>query len=77
MSAIRLLHQVGHVVRDIHQALETYQRPGFVCTQPTYPTLPMTPDGRPAPVSAANAHAQLPRSVPSTGPQQLFTTASE
>ena len=71
-SEIGSLHHVGHVVRDMPRALETYRRLGFACTPPTYPTLAPQPGARPVPVGAANAHANFRRSF-----VELVTVASE
>ena len=71
-SEIGFVHHVGHVVRDMPHALETYRRLGFACTRPTYPTLAPTPGGRPVPVGAANAHANFRHSF-----VEVVTVASE
>src|SRR5690606_42038936 len=40
MNEVNGLHHVGHVVRDLGQAMETYRRLGFTVAPPAYPVLP-------------------------------------
>ncbi len=55
------LHHVGHVVRDLPTAVDTYRRLGFTLPSPAYPALPTAP-GRPArALGAANTHIRLRR----------------
>ncbi|WP_188192326.1 VOC family protein [Nonomuraea sp. SYSU D8015] len=49
------LHHVGHVVRDMGQALERYRRMGFALPGPAYPVLGEPPE----PFGVANTHAYL------------------
>ena len=60
-NEIGYLHHVGHVVRDIEKAQELYQKLGFICSAPAYPTLSRNA-GEPArPFGAANMHATFVR----------------
>jgi Glyoxalase-like domain len=60
-SDIGYLHHVGHVVRDMEEALERYRRLGFVCPPPAYPTLSRDDGAPPRPFGAANTHAAFGR----------------
>ncbi|MEW9552619.1 VOC family protein [Nonomuraea sp. NPDC050783] len=55
------LHHVGHVVRDLDQAMERYRRLGFTVAAPAYPVLPVTPGGPAQPFGVANTHVYFPR----------------
>ncbi|MEV4006172.1 VOC family protein [Actinomadura sp. NPDC049753] len=55
------LHHVGHIVRDMGQAMETYHRLGFTVEAPLYPVLPRVAGGAPEPFGVANAHVRFPR----------------
>ena len=60
-NEIGYIHHVGHVVRDIEKARELYQKLGFLCPAPAYPTLSRNA-GEPAkPFGAANMHATFAR----------------
>ena len=60
-NEIGYLHHVGHVVRDIEKAQQLYQKLGFICPAPAYPTLSRNA-GEPArPFGAANMHATFVR----------------
>lgn len=48
------LHHVGHIVRDMDEAIETYRSLGFTVSPPAYPVLPDT-----APFGVANAHVYV------------------
>ncbi|MGV9598919.1 VOC family protein [Streptosporangium sandarakinum] len=54
------LHHVGHIVRDMDQAMERYRRLGFTVAAPAYPVLPATPGGPAEPFGVANAHVHFP-----------------
>lgn len=55
------LHHVGHLVHDMDEAMERYQRLGFTVSPPAYPVIPGTA-GEPAePFGVANAHVYFPR----------------
>ncbi|MBV9600130.1 MAG: VOC family protein [Chloroflexi bacterium] len=58
---IGYVHHVGHVVRDMEQALHVYARLGFTFSRPAYPTVARTPGDQPRPFGAANAHAEFAR----------------
>lgn len=53
MNEVNGLHHVGHVVRDLGQAMETYRRLGFTVAPPAYPVLPGVSEEA---VAVANAH---------------------
>ncbi|OZM80556.1 VOC family protein [Pseudonocardia sp. MH-G8] len=55
------LHHVGHVVRDIGEALVLYRRLGFVLPPPAFPALPPAPGEAPRAAGAGNTHATLRR----------------
>ncbi|MER7498593.1 VOC family protein [Nonomuraea pusilla] len=55
------LHHVGHLVRDMDQAMERYRRLGFTVAAPACPVMPATPEGPAEPFGVANAHVQFPR----------------
>src|SRR5581483_2893014 len=60
-SEIGYIHHVGHVVRDIEKARELYQKLGFFCPAPAYPTLSRNA-GEPAkPFGVANMHTTFAR----------------
>src|SRR5579884_3151291 len=60
-SEIGFVHHVGHVVRDIEQARNLYQKLGFLCPAPAYPMLSRNA-GEPAkPFGATNMHATFAR----------------
>ncbi|WP_039639636.1 VOC family protein [Streptomyces sp. 769] len=56
------LHHVGHLVRNMAQALTLYQRLGFRVPPPSYPTMAARKGAAPQPFGAANTHADFPRS---------------
>ncbi len=60
-SDIGYLHHVGHVVRDMQQARDLYQKLGFACPAPAYPTLARHADQPATPFGAANTHATFGR----------------
>ncbi len=60
-NEIDYLHHVGHVVRDMEQALGVYHLLGFTCSHPAYPTLGRTPAEAPRPFGAGNAHVDFAR----------------
>ncbi|MBB5953616.1 catechol 2,3-dioxygenase-like lactoylglutathione lyase family enzyme [Saccharothrix tamanrassetensis] len=60
-SDITGLHHVGHVVRDMTEALALYRRLGFVVPPPGYPTMAPHGGAEPVPLGAANTHADFPR----------------
>ncbi|GAA0923123.1 VOC family protein [Nonomuraea longicatena] len=69
------LHHVGHIVRDMGQAMERYRRLGFTVPAPAYPVLPRVPGGPAEPFGVANTHVYFPGNfielvavVPETGP---------
>ncbi|MEW9528435.1 VOC family protein [Microbispora sp. NPDC049125] len=55
------LHHVGHIVRDMSQAMERYRRLGFTMPAPAYPVLPRVTGGPPEPFGVANTHVHFPR----------------
>jgi catechol 2,3-dioxygenase-like lactoylglutathione lyase family enzyme len=60
-SEIGSIHHVGHVVHDIARARAWYQKLGFLCPAPAYPTLSRGA-GEPArPFGAANMHVSFAR----------------
>ncbi|MEU7001695.1 VOC family protein [Nonomuraea sp. NPDC046570] len=61
MDDITGLHHVGHVVRDMEQAMERYRRLGFTLPPPAYPTMPRAAGGEPEPFGTGNTHAYFPR----------------
>ncbi|MFF0246886.1 VOC family protein [Streptosporangium sandarakinum] len=54
------LHHVGHIVRDMDQAMERYRKLGFTVAAPAYPVMPATPGGPAEPFGVANAHVYFP-----------------
>ncbi|MEU8250775.1 VOC family protein [Nonomuraea sp. NPDC048916] len=56
------LHHVGHLVRDMDQAMERYRRLGFTVSAPAYPVLPRVAGGPVEPFGVANAHVYFPGS---------------
>ncbi|WP_028778066.1 VOC family protein [Shimazuella kribbensis] len=54
---INHIHHVGHVVTDIGVALELYRKLGFICPNPSYPTMAEKEGEIPKPFGAANTHA--------------------
>lgn len=60
-TEIGYIHHVGHVVRDIEKARELYQKLGFLCPAPAYPTLSRTVGEPTKPFGAANMHATFAR----------------
>lgn len=58
---ITRLHHVGHVVRDMTDALDLYRRLGFVVPAPRYPAMPPREGVEPEPFGAANTHADFAR----------------
>jgi catechol 2,3-dioxygenase-like lactoylglutathione lyase family enzyme len=56
------LHHIGHLVRDLPAAVDTYRRLGFTVPPPTYPAVPAGPGRPPRTLGAANAHVRLGRS---------------
>ncbi|GGK64868.1 hypothetical protein Ppa06_18430 [Planomonospora parontospora subsp. parontospora] len=54
------LHHVGHVVRDMGEAMERYRRLGFTVSAPAYPVLPRRTGGPAEPFGVANAHVYFP-----------------
>ncbi|MFI0420767.1 VOC family protein [Spongiactinospora sp. 9N601] len=54
------LHHVGHIVRDMDQAMERYRRLGFTVAAPTYPVMPAAPGGPAEPFGVVNAHVYFP-----------------
>lgn len=57
---ITSLHHVGHVVRDIAQAMTLYRRLGFALPPPSCPALSPSEGVVPEPFGAANTHADFP-----------------
>lgn len=55
------LHHVGHIVRDIDQAMERYRQLGFAVPAPAFPVLPAFPGGPAEPFGVANTHVYFPR----------------
>ncbi|WP_204164123.1 VOC family protein [Streptomyces sp. CS090A] len=55
------LHHVGHVVRDMGEALDLYRRLGFTLAPPAYPAMAPSEGAAPEPFGAANTHADFPR----------------
>lgn len=53
---INHIHHVGHVVRDMNNALELYRNMGFTCPPPSYGTLAEKEGELPKPVGATNTH---------------------
>ncbi|MEU4803921.1 VOC family protein [Actinosynnema sp. NPDC023587] len=60
-SDITGLHHVGHVVRDLAEALALYRRLGFVVPPPAYPAMAPCEGAAPEPFGAANTHADFAR----------------
>ncbi|PTM58727.1 VOC family protein [Desmospora activa] len=56
-TKIKHIHHVGHVVTDMEVALELYRKLGFVCPNPSYPTMAEKEGEAPKPLGAANTHA--------------------
>lgn len=54
------LHHIGHVVRDMKEAVERYGTLGFTLPPPAYPVLPPTPGAPAEPFGVANTHAYFP-----------------
>lgn len=54
------LHHVGHIVRDLGEATETYRQLGFAVGTPAYPVLQGLSGGAAEPVGVANAHVYFP-----------------
>lgn len=50
------LHHVGHLVRDLEQAMERYRRLGFTVSEPACPVLP----GMAEPFGLVNTHVYFP-----------------
>ncbi|MFF5210105.1 VOC family protein [Streptosporangium sp. NPDC000396] len=55
------LHHVGHVVRNMEEALARYRQLGFTLPPPSYPTMPKAAGEPPEPFGAANTHVYFPR----------------
>ncbi len=55
------LHHVGHVVRDMGEALDLYRRLGFTLAPPAYPAMAPSEGAAPEPFGAANTQADFPR----------------
>ncbi|WP_433273857.1 VOC family protein [Actinosynnema sp. CS-041913] len=55
------LHHIGHVVRDMAEALALYRRLGFAVPPPGYPTMAPHEGAEPVPFGAANTHADFAR----------------
>ncbi|GAA4972319.1 catechol 2,3-dioxygenase-like lactoylglutathione lyase family enzyme [Nonomuraea thailandensis] len=69
------LHHVGHIVRDLDQAMERYRRLGFTVPAPACPVLPRVAGGPAEPFGVANTHVYFPGNfvelvavLPETGP---------
>ncbi|MEU6149103.1 VOC family protein [Actinosynnema sp. NPDC047251] len=60
-SDITGLHHVGHVVRDLAEALDLYRRLGFDVPPPAYPAMVPPGGSAPEPFGAANTHADFAR----------------
>ncbi len=60
-TEIGYIHHVGHVVRNIEKARELYQKLGFLCPAPAYPTLSRNAGEPTNPFGAANMHATFAR----------------
>ncbi|MEU4573428.1 VOC family protein [Nonomuraea sp. NPDC023979] len=56
MGDVNGLHHVGHIVRDMDEAMERYRRLGFTVAEPAYPVLP----GMAEPVGVVNTHVYFP-----------------
>ncbi|GAA2416193.1 VOC family protein [Nonomuraea africana] len=54
------LHHVGHIVRDMDQAMERYRQLGFAVPAPAYPVLPAVGGGPAEPFGVANTHVHFP-----------------
>ncbi|MEV0593054.1 VOC family protein [Nonomuraea cavernae] len=54
------LHHVGHIVRDMDQAMERYRRLGFTVSAPAHPVLPRVAGGPAEPFGVANTHVYFP-----------------
>ncbi|WP_043626758.1 VOC family protein [Nonomuraea candida] len=54
------LHHVGHIVRDMDQAMERYRRLGFTVPAPAYPVLPRVPGGPAEAFGVVNTHVYFP-----------------
>ncbi|MFC5817311.1 VOC family protein [Nonomuraea harbinensis] len=54
------LHHVGHIVRDLGEAMERYRQLGFAVGTPAYPVLQGLSGGAAEPVGVANAHVYFP-----------------
>ncbi|MGW5682929.1 VOC family protein [Nonomuraea sp. NPDC003754] len=54
------LHHVGHIVRDMRQAVERYGTLGFTLPPAAYPVLPPAPGAPAEPFGVANTHAYFP-----------------
>ncbi|MBP2335852.1 hypothetical protein JOF41_002030 [Saccharothrix coeruleofusca] len=59
-SDVNGLHHVGHVVRDMAQAMERYRLLGFTVSAPAYPVLPDPAGGSDDLFGVANAHVHFP-----------------
>ncbi|MFC5744326.1 VOC family protein [Actinomadura rugatobispora] len=59
-DAINGLHHVGHIVRDMREAMELYRRLGFTVPAPAYPVLPRVAGGPAEPFGVANTHVHFP-----------------
>ncbi|WP_329519131.1 VOC family protein [Spirillospora sp. NBC_01491] len=55
------LHHVGHIVRDMDQAMGRYRQLGFTVQAPAYPVLPRVAGGPAEPFGVANTHIYLSR----------------
>ncbi|WP_245899885.1 VOC family protein [Nonomuraea indica] len=60
MADINGLHHVGHVVRDLGQAMDRYRRLGFTVAAPAFPVLPRVVGGAAEPFGVANTHVYFP-----------------
>lgn len=54
------LHHVGHIVRDMGEAMERYRRLGFTVPPPACPVLPRVAGGPAEPFGVANTHVYFP-----------------
>ncbi|MFD1932265.1 MULTISPECIES: VOC family protein [Nonomuraea] len=54
------LHHIGHVVRDMREAVERYGTLGFTLPPAAYPVLPPAPGAPAEPFGVANTHAYFP-----------------
>ncbi|MEV0195063.1 VOC family protein [Nonomuraea sp. NPDC050691] len=54
------LHHVGHIVRDMNEAMDRYRRLGFTVPAPACPVLPRVAGGPAEPFGVVNTHVYFP-----------------